>query len=823
MTKYFIATFGCQMNKSDSERIANVLSGLGFLPAPKMDQADLVVVNMCSVRQSAVDRASAQIKNAKNKLSNKKCKIILTGCILNKNKRELNKFCNGIFTIDQLSELPKMLKKMGLKIKINKTPKTKHYLEIMPKYQSSSIAYVPIMTGCNNFCSYCVVPYARGRETSRPAEEIICQIKNLVQKGVKEVWLLGQNVNSYGINRGITRKFTRNNTEYGRKNDAEINFAKLLQMVNDISGNFWIRFTSSHPKDLGNELIKTMAKCSKVTPYINLPIQSGDDDVLKKMNRPYSAEHYKKIVKKLKNDFKKHRKGLEKELALSTDVIVGFPKETKKQFENTKKTLKNIKFFAAYVSRYSPRPQTAAFKLKDDVDAQEKKKREKELVNVVEKSALNFNKKFLNKIVDVLILKKKNDYYLGKTRHFQTIKIKSENNILNKIIQAKVTKIMPYGLEGKIFAQNRAKLKKSPENPRQYWAEKGRFWGTVPLIVVLGPTASGKSELARELACWLQSSPALILPLPKAVEEKRAGAVYGAEIISADSRQVYLGMDIGTGKIPRDKPKTQNQKPKTQIKNQKIKIQIKDQNNYFYKGINHHLLDIASPKRRFTAAQFKKKAEDAIKKIHKSNKIPILCGGTGLYIQAVIDDWNFPQVKPNLRLRKKLEKQSLENLYQQLKKLDPKRAKTIDQKNKRRLIRALEIVLISKKPVPKIKAKRKYNTFIIGIKKDKRELQQSIEKRLKTRLGQGMIAEVKKLNQSGLSWKRLEEFGLEYRWIAHYLQNKISKKEMIEGLKKDIENYAKRQMTWFKKYNPDACWIKNISEAKTLLKKFLKN
>ena len=286
----------------------------------------------------------------------------------------------------------------------------------------------------------------------------------------------------------------------------------------------------------------------------------------------------------------------------------------------------------------------------------------------------------------------------------------------------------------------------------------------------MGPNASGKSDLAVKLA-----------------------KKFNGEVVSADSRQVYKGMDIGTGKI------------------------IKEE----MQGIPHHLLDIASPKRRFSVAQFQKKAIETIKKIQKKGKLPILCGGTGFYIQSVVDGIVIPEVKPDWALRKKLEKKTCEQLYQQLKKLDPRRAKTIDRKNKRRLIRAIEIVLKTKKRVPPLKNRVMFDTLIIGIKRDKEELKKRIRKRLLRRLKEGMIEEVKSLHKSGVSWKRLEELGLEYRYIAFYLQGKLDYKEMVSQLQKAIENYAKRQMTWFKR-DKRILWINSYKEAKELVENFLK-
>ncbi|MDD5552179.1 MAG: tRNA (adenosine(37)-N6)-dimethylallyltransferase MiaA [Candidatus Pacebacteria bacterium] len=289
------------------------------------------------------------------------------------------------------------------------------------------------------------------------------------------------------------------------------------------------------------------------------------------------------------------------------------------------------------------------------------------------------------------------------------------------------------------------------------------------LIVVVGPTATGKSELAVKIA-----------------------RNFNGEIISADSRQVYKGIDIGTGKITKKE----------------------------MQGIPHYLLDVASPKRTFTVVQYKKLAEKAIKKIKKRNKIPILCGGTGFYIQAIVDGITIPEVKPDWKLRKNLEKKSNKELFEMLKKLDATRAKKIDAKNPRRLVRAIEVFLKTKKPIRKIKKSQDYDVLMIGIKKEKDELKKLTDIRLKKWLKQGLITEIKKLKKSGLSWKKIENFGLEYFWIAKYLQNKIILKEAVEKSKKDIEKYAKRQMTWFKK-DKRIKWIKNFKEAENLTKKFL--
>ena len=291
------------------------------------------------------------------------------------------------------------------------------------------------------------------------------------------------------------------------------------------------------------------------------------------------------------------------------------------------------------------------------------------------------------------------------------------------------------------------------------------------LIVILGPNAAGKTSLSIKLA-----------------------KQFNGEIISADSRQVYKGMDIGTGKVT-----------KTEMRN-----------------IPHYLLDVASPKTRFTVIKYKKLALQAISKIYKKGKTPIIIGGTGFYIQAITENLSIPEVRPDLKLRKDLERKEVDQLFKMLKKLDSRRAKTIESKNKRRLIRALEIVIKTKKPVPLLrKTKPQFDVLLLGVKRSMPELKQRIEVRLLQRLRQGMIAEVKKLRQSGVSWKRLEEFGLEYKYIALYLQEKLTKQEMIDKLQKAIEHYAKRQMTWFKR-NQDIHWVTKYQQSKKLVDKFLK-
>jgi len=414
--RYFIITFGCQMNKSDSERIASVLESAGYKLASKINEANLIVVNMCSVRKSAVDRAYGVLPRLRQGFDGQaKPKTILTGCILKKDRKKFTERFDFVLDIKNLSKWPEILGS-------NPSAKTDNYLKIEPKYSNNFSAFVPIMTGCNNFCAYCVVPYVRGSEVSRPAEEIICEVENLIKRGYKEIWLLGQNVNSYN----------------------SIPFSQLLKKINDIPGEFWIRFTSSHPKDFSDELIEVMAGCKKVTEYLNLPVQSGDNEILKRMNRPYTIEYYKNLVKKIRERIP--------DIALSTDIIVGFPGETEKQFENTIKLFKEIKFDMAYIFKYSPRPGTAASKMEDTVPQKERNIREKILTEILKETALGNNKKYINKEIEVLVENKKSpNSWLGKTRTHKNVQFESKKKLLGQFVKIKITNALPWGLKGEIL------------------------------------------------------------------------------------------------------------------------------------------------------------------------------------------------------------------------------------------------------------------------------------------------------------------------------------------------------------------------------------
>lgn len=438
MKKYYLLTFGCQMQKTDSERIISFLEKEKFLPAKKEDEADLFLVNMCSVRQSAVDRVYGLSKKFKMiKIKKPNLKTLLTGCFSLKDAQKLKKIFNFILPIKSLPCWSNILKKKNFYLifdQRNKNFLKKYkfsYLKIVPKYSKNFSVFIPISTGCDNFCSFCIVPFVRGPLICRSHQEILKETKKAVKSGAKEIWFLGQNVN-----------------DYLSPADKKINFAKLLKLANKINGNFWIRFTSPHPKNFTDELINTMAKCQKITPYLNLPLQSGDDKILKKMNRGYSSEEYKNLVDKIRKKFKNFRKGLEKDITISTDIIVGFPGETKKQFNNTLKIFKEIKFDMAYIAKFSPRPGTVTEKLKDNVTENEKERRWKILNRELKKIAIFKNKKFIGKKILVLAETEKNGFLFGKSRHYKTVKFPGEKCLIGEFIKVKIEKVTSFGLEG---------------------------------------------------------------------------------------------------------------------------------------------------------------------------------------------------------------------------------------------------------------------------------------------------------------------------------------------------------------------------------------
>lgn len=399
------------MNKSDSERIATILRQLGCQPTGQDIQANILIVVACSVRQSALDRIYGKINQWEQLKKQNLEKLILTGCVLDLDKQKLGQHFDLILPIDEITYLPKFL---GYQQCLTAAD----YLQLLPLYESRIQAFVPIMTGCNNFCSYCVVPYVRGRERSRPVKDILAEVKELIGRGYKEIILLGQNVNSY--------------------QDGAVKFPELLKLVHNIPGKFWLRFITSHPKDMSDKLIKAMAKLEKVCEYIHLPIQAGDNQILKKMNRGYTCRHYLGLIKKIRRQIPS--------AAISTDVIVGFPGETDKQFQQTVKVFKQVKFAMAYIAQYSPRSQTAAAQLADDVPKAIKKQRVEILTDILTQTALEYNQQLVSQTVEVLVLAANR----GRTRTFKNVRLVGADNLVGEFVKVKIISATSWGLKGVI-------------------------------------------------------------------------------------------------------------------------------------------------------------------------------------------------------------------------------------------------------------------------------------------------------------------------------------------------------------------------------------
>jgi len=411
--KYFFWILGCAMNYSDAERMATVLDSMGYTRTDRESEADLFIVISCSVRESAALSIYGKVKDLRElKIKNKKLKTILTGCVIEKDKKKLGKVFDIMMTIEDLPRLPELLGYPSNDNAYEKSePSSSHirsnnktYLSIVPHYESSFRAYVPISTGCDNFCTYCAVPYTRGREKSRPIGEIITEVRDLVAGGYKEITLLGQNVNSFGTN---NKKQITNNK-----------FVELLKELDAIPGDHRIYFYSNHPKDMSDELIETMAVLKHFPHYIHLPLQSGNDELLRQMNRHYTKEQYLNLVAKIRKTMP--------DITLTTDIIVGFPDETAEQFADTADVTGKAEYDMAFIAQYSPRSGTVSAKQPDNVTKEEKKRREKILQEIVKDTVLKHNQKLIGTIQNVLIDEAKNNKYYGRTIGYKVVEIKTD-------------------------------------------------------------------------------------------------------------------------------------------------------------------------------------------------------------------------------------------------------------------------------------------------------------------------------------------------------------------------------------------------------------
>lgn len=431
--RYYILTYGCQMNVRDSEIIAGLLGGMGYIEAESMERADIIVFNTCSVRHSAENKVYGKLGEVLAlKRKNPQLLVALGGCMaqLTEVREKIKKSgVDIVFGTHNIHELPYLIKESQLKKQAiyQVWEKEGMVIDPVPSHRRPGLsAFVNIMYGCNNFCTYCIVPYTRGRERSRKPEDILNEVKEIADLGYREITLLGQNVNSYG--RGLAEK---------------VDFADLLEMTATIPGIERLRFTTSHPKDMSDKLIDTIAQTPKVCEHVHVPLQAGSNDVLKRMNRKYTREHYLELANKIRQ----HIPGV----AITTDLIVGFPGETEKDFLDTLDMVEKVRFDAAFTFMYSIRKGTRAASFPDQVSLEEKKKRLQRLNQVQYQIAQDNNKAMEGSIKEVLVegVSKTNpDKLSARTRTNHIVIFSGSEDLIGQLINVRITEAKTFSLFG---------------------------------------------------------------------------------------------------------------------------------------------------------------------------------------------------------------------------------------------------------------------------------------------------------------------------------------------------------------------------------------
>lgn len=437
--KYFLLPLGCQMNRSDTERVRTVLHGMGFTETDKEEEANILGVIACSVRQKGIDKVYSRILKWNEMKQSHNCLTFVSGCILPADRERFVKLFDLVFTMNELPDLPDMIQQYGafhtpINRNVNPSANMDRFWVIDPDHLSDFEAFIPIQNGCNKFCTYCAVPYTRGREVSRKSEDIINELKDLVDKGYKSITLLGQNVNSYGLD----------------KKGEEINFAELLRRIGaygDASGKeFWVYFTSPHPRDMSDEVIEVISQYKCLGKQIHLPIQSGDDNMLQRMNRKHTLDDYRHIIHTIRR--------LLPEATIFTDIIVGFTGETEEEFENSRKAMEEFKYNMAYIAQYSVRPGAVASLWADDVPKAKKRERYHILTDELMKHSLVYNQGLIGKTQKVLVTgyDRKNGFLTGHTEGKIVIRFQSrDKSLIGQIVTVKVTSATALSIEGTLL------------------------------------------------------------------------------------------------------------------------------------------------------------------------------------------------------------------------------------------------------------------------------------------------------------------------------------------------------------------------------------
>jgi tRNA-2-methylthio-N6-dimethylallyladenosine synthase len=426
----YIETYGCQMNLSDSEIIRGLMLDNGYQIVENIDSANIVLINTCSVREHAEDRVLQRIQNLRKTKQEKNLILGLIGCMAERLQDKLfdiDKSIDVILGPDNYRKLPEYIKQIETKRKICDTELSKEetYSDIIPLRESPISAWIPIMRGCDNFCSYCIVPYTRGTERSRGFSNIIDEAKKLINEGYKELYLLGQNVNSY--------------------KDENKDFSDLLKSAAEIDSRVRVRFMTSHPKDLSDKLILTISSHSNICNYIHLPFQAGSDRILEMMNRKYTRQNYIDLIGRIRRAVP--------DVSISTDIIVGYPTETEEDFQDTLNLLKEIKFDSAFMFKYSPREGTPAYKLVDDVPEKVKGNRLARIIEAQQEISASENQKLIGTTQSVLIealSKKSEKEFQGRLDNNKVAVFPGNGFAIGNIVNIKILKTTSATLIGEI-------------------------------------------------------------------------------------------------------------------------------------------------------------------------------------------------------------------------------------------------------------------------------------------------------------------------------------------------------------------------------------
>ena len=432
--KYLILTYGCQMNVHDSEYISGIMEDMGYTKTEDMEDANVIIVNTCAIRENAHNKAEGMLGRIKHlKETKEDIIVIFCGCMAQEEKLASKikdyKWIDIICGTHNYHKIPEYLME-----RLNTGRVCEVYsiegdvIENIPvRRDSKYTAWVNIQYGCDKFCTYCIVPYTRGKQRSRKSEDIIDEVRELYNNGYQEVTLLGQNVNAYG-----------------KDFDNGYDFADLLGEVSQ-TGIPRIRFVTSHPWDFTDKMLDVISSCDNIMPYIHLPLQSGSDRILKLMGRKYTTDEYLTLVNKIKKSIPN--------VSITTDIIVGFPGETNEDFEKTLDIVNKVKYDLAYTFIFSPREGTPAAKMEDNTSTEEKKERLARLNELINKYALESNKKMLGKVYDVLILGEsdKLDKYMGYTENMKLVNVKCNAEYVGKIIPVKITDVKTWSLDGEVY------------------------------------------------------------------------------------------------------------------------------------------------------------------------------------------------------------------------------------------------------------------------------------------------------------------------------------------------------------------------------------